>query len=81
MSFFSEIANAGPIRIRSGGVPERTLRKRAKNEDDSQSDPHPEVRVPQIHTKQNFEPDDGYDMATGVQEEITYCSHLTSTKN
>ena len=59
--FFSEIANAGPIRIRSGGVPERTLHKRAKSEDDSQSDPHLEARVQLSQTTQSSDTADGYD--------------------
>ena len=47
------------------------------NEDDSQSDPHPEVGIFHNQTMQNSGPRDGHDMVTGVHEEFTYCSPST----
>ena len=44
------------------------------NEDDSQSDPHPDVGIFHNQTMQNSGPRDGHDMVTGVHEEVTYCS-------
>ena len=62
------------------------------NEDDSQSDPHPEAGFFNNRMTQNSGPDDGHDMLTGVQkeslcghdmtgvqEEVTYCSPSTSS--
>ena len=40
------------------------------NEDDSQNDPHPEAGLFRSQMTQNFGPEDGHDMVTGVQEEI-----------
>ena len=54
------------IQGHSGTAPEtsgNTLRtSQGTNEDDSQSDPHPEARVSQIQTAQNYGPDDAYDI-------------------
>ena len=53
------------IQGHSGTAPEttwNTLRKnQGTNEDDSQSDLHPEARVSQSQTTRNFGPDDSYD--------------------
>ena len=63
------------------------------NEDDSQSDPHPEAGVFRSQTTQNSGPEDlhdmvtgvqkkslcGHDMVTGVHKEVTYCSVTTSS--
>ena len=40
------------------------------NEGDSQSDPHPEASIFRSQTTQNFGPDVGHDMVTGVTEDI-----------
>ena len=62
------------------------------NEDDSQKDPHPEAGLFHSQMTQNPGPEEGHDMVTGVQkgslyrhdktgvhEEVTYCSHSTSS--
>ena len=49
------------------------------NEDDSQSDPHPEAGIFNNQTTQNFGPEGGHDMVTGVHEEVTYCYPGTSS--
>ena len=48
------------------------------NEDDSQSDSHPEASVSQRQTTRNSDPENPHDIATGVHEEVTYCSTGTS---
>ena len=42
------------------------------NEDDSQSDPHPEAGLFHNQTTRNSDPEDGHDMVTGVQKERPY---------
>ena len=63
------------------------------DEDDSQSDPHPEAGLFHNQTTRNSDPVDGHDMVTGVYkvrpygrdmvtgvlEEVTYCSPSTSS--
>ena len=57
------------------------------NEDDSQSDPHPEAGLPtsgredrhDMATGVQRESAVGQDMVTGVHEEVTYCSPSTSS--
>ena len=44
------------------------------NEDDSQSDIHPEAGIFCSQTIQNSSPEEGHDKVTGVHEEVTYCS-------
>ena len=58
------------VRTHSGTVP-RTLRNtnvehQGTNEDDSQSDPHPEAGIFRRQTTQNSGPEVGHDMVTGV---------------
>ena len=43
---------------------------RGTDEDDSQSDPHPEAGIFCSQTAQNSDPEVGHDMVTGVTEEI-----------
>ena len=64
---------------------------RGTNEDDSQSDPHPEAGIFHNQTTQISGPEDGHDrmtgvteeicnrhdMVKGVHEEVTYCSPIT----
>ena len=49
------------------------------NEDDSQSDPHPETGIFQSPTTRNCGPEDGHNMVMGVHEEVTYCPSSTSS--
>ena len=56
----SEPTNSGPIRNRSGDVPEHTTYKPGNEWGDSQSDPHPKAGVSQSQTT-NSGPDDTYD--------------------
>ena len=49
------------------------------NEDDTQSDPHPEAVIFRSYTIQNSGPEIGHDMVTGVHEEVTYCSPSLSS--
>ena len=50
------------------------------NEDDSQSDPHPEAGIFTNQTTQNSGPEDRHDLVAGVHEEVTYCSSKTSSE-
>ena len=81
----------------SGTTPEASRNafstSQGTTEDDSQSDPHPEADIFSNQTTRNSDPEDGHDMATGVQkeslyghdmmtrvhEEVTYCSPSTSS--
>ena len=47
------------------------------NEEDSQSDPHPEAGNFRSQITQNSGPDIGHDMVIGVHEELIYCSPST----
>ena len=49
------------------------------NEDDSQSDLHPEAGIFHNQTTRNSGPEDGHDMVTGVKEEVIYCFPSTSS--
>ena len=49
------------------------------NQDDSQSDPHPEACIFHNHRTRNSGPEDGHDTVTGNHEAITYCSPSTSS--
>ena len=48
------------------------------NEDDCQSDPHPEAGIFRGQTIQNLGPKDCRDMVTGVQEEIRHCRDMVT---
>ena len=52
---------------------------RGANEDDSQSDPHPEAGILGNQTMRNSGQKDRRDMVTGVHEEVMYCSPSTSS--
>ena len=85
------------IQGHSGTTPEASRNafstSKETNEDDSQSDPHPEADIRHNQTTQNSGPEDGHDMVTGVtedirnrddmltgvHEEVTYCSTSTSS--
>ena len=64
------------IRTHSETVPgtfrNTNVENQGTNEDDSQSDPHPEAGIFRGQTTQNFGPKDCRDMVTGVQGEIRY---------
>ena len=47
------------------------------NEDDSESDLHPEAGIFHNQMTQNYGPEDGHEMVTGVHEEVTYCTLST----
>ena len=49
------------------------------NDDDSQSNPHPESGLFNNQTTQNAGTEDSHDMVTGVHEEVTYCFPCTSS--
>ena len=71
------------LQVHSGTAPETSRNtfstNQGTNEDKSQSDPHPEAGIIQNQTTQNSGPEEGHDMVTGVQKEVTYCSSRTST--
>ena len=48
------------------------------NEDDSQSDPHPEAGLFRSQTTQNFGPELACDMVTGVRGEIRYGHNMVT---
>ena len=48
------------------------------NEDDSQSDPHPEAGIFCGQTTQNSDLEECCDMVTGDQEEIRYCPNMVT---
>ena len=50
------------------------------NEDESQSNPHPEAGIFNNQMTQSSGPEDGHDMVTGVHEEVTYCSPSISSR-
>ena len=68
------------IREHSGTAPETSCNaygsNQGTNEEDSQSDPHPEAGIIQSQTTHNFGPEVGHDMVTAVQKE-SLCSHDT----
>ena len=80
------------VRTHSGTVPETfrntNVYNRGTNEDDSQSEPHPEAGLFRSQTTQNSAPEVGphivtgaterHDMVTGVQQEICQYSHVTT---
>ena len=55
-----------------GTFPNRNVENQGTNEDDSQSDPHPEAGIFRGQTTQNFGPKYYRDMVTRVQGEIRY---------
>ena len=62
------------IRTHSGTVPgafrNANVENQGTNEDDSQSDPHPEASLFRSQRTLKFGPENGHDMATGAREEI-----------
>ena len=72
------------IRTHSGTVPGRfrntNVKNQVTNEDDSQSDPHPEVgpSVCQSRHSIDSDTDEAHVMVTGVQKEIRYRPHMVT---
>ena len=70
------------IRTHSGTVPgtfwNTNVENQGTNEDDSQSNHHPEASIFRGQTTQNSGPKDCRDMVTGVQEEIRYRPHMVT---
>ena len=70
------------IRTHSETVPgtfrNTNVENQGTNEDDSQSDPHPEAGIFRGQTTQNSGPKDCRDMVTGVQGEIRYCLDMVT---
>ena len=91
--FSHEPVNSGPLRNRSGDVPEHLLYKPGTNENESQSNTHPKAGIFNNQMTQNAGPEDGHDMVTaateqtrncydmtGFHEEVSYCSPRTSSR-
>ena len=55
------------------------MENQGTNEDDSQSDPHPEAGIFRSQTTQNSGPEVGHDMVTRVQKE-SLCGHDMATE-
>ena len=64
------------IQGHSGTAPETSRNafsiNQGTNEEDSQSDPHPEAGLIHNQTTRNSDPEDGHDKVTGVQKERLY---------
>ena len=64
------------IQGHSGTAPETSRNalstSQGTNEDDSQSDPHPEAGIFNNQTTQNSGSEDGHDMVTGIKKESLY---------
>ena len=54
------------------------MENQGTNEDDSQSDPHPEAGIFRSQTTQNLDPKDCRDMVTGVTGEIRHCRDMVT---
>ena len=67
----------------SGTTPETSRNANGRNqgmdEEDSQSDPHPEAGIFHNQTTRNSGSEKGHDMVAGVHDEVTYCSSSTSS--
>ena len=73
-----------PLLLGQSGTAPETSRSalgtnQGTNENDSQCKAHPEASICQSQTTRISGPCDGYDMVTGVQGEVTYCSRGTSS--
>ena len=70
------------ITTHSGTVPgtfrNTNVENQGTNEDDSQSDPHPEAGIFRGQTTQNLGPKDCRDMVTGVTGEIRHCRDMVT---
>ena len=74
LSKLDEILLNPQVRTHSGTVPgtfrNTSVENQGTNEDNSQSDPHPEAGIFRSQTTQNSGPEVEHDMVTGVTEEI-----------
>ena len=82
VSQLDEFSLNSQARAHSGSVP-KTFRNLSRanhgtNEDRSQNDPHPEVGVSLSQSPQYLGTKEIFNMVTGVQEEIHFCSSGTS---
>ena len=70
------------IRTHSETVPgtfrNTNVENQGTNEDDSQSDPHPEAGIFRGQTTQNFGPKECRDLVTGVTGEIRHCRDVVT---
>ena len=70
------------VTTHSGTVPgtfrNTNVENQGTNEDDSQSDPHPEAGIFRGQTTQNLGPKDCRDMVTGVTGEIRHCRDMVT---
>ena len=62
----------------SGTLRNTNVENQGTNEDDSQSDPHPEAGIFRGQTTQNFGPKDCRDMVTGVTGGIRHCRDMVT---
>ena len=83
LSILEEFLLNPKIRTQSGTVHgafrNTNVEKQGTNEDDSQSDPHPEAGIFRSQTTQNSGPEVGHDMVTSLQKE-SLCSHDMVTR-
>ena len=74
LSRFDDLLMNPLFKGRSGIAPETSRNEislnQGTNEDDSQSDPHPEAGLFHNQTTQNSDPEDGLDMVTGIRTSI-----------
>ena len=82
LSKLDEFLSNQQIQTHSETVPgtfrNTNVENQGTNEDDSQSDPHPEAGIFLGQTTQNLGPKDCRDMVTGVQEEIRQCRDMVT---
>ena len=82
LSKLDELLLNQQIRTHSETVPgtfrNTNAENQGTNEDDSQSDPHPEAGIFCGQTTQNFGPKDCRDMVTGVTGEIRHCRDMVT---
>ena len=79
LSKLDELILNPQIRTHSGTVPGTNVENQGTNEDDSQSDPHPEAGIFRSQTTQTAGPEDGHEMVTEVQKE-SLCGHDMVTR-
>ena len=62
----------------SGTFRNTNVENQGTNEENSQSDPHPEASTFRNQTTQNFGPEIAHDMVTGVQKESLHCHDMVT---
>ena len=77
LSSLDDVLRNPLIQDHSGDASETSLNaygtSQRTNEDDSQSDPHPEASTSRSQTTQISRQEEAHDMVTGVHKEVTYC--------